>query len=48
MTDKAWVEDVDGEPVLVHGSGYWTDEDREMFASIVRSAKAKFFKEEQK
>lgn len=39
MTDKAWVEDVDGSPLLVHGSGDWTAEDREMFASIVRSAK---------
>lgn len=43
--DKAWIEEVDGEPVLVHGSGDWDDEDRAAFAAIVRAAKAKYFED---
>jgi hypothetical protein len=45
MPDKAWIEEVDGEPVLVHGSGDWDDETRAAFAEVVRAAKAKYFGE---
>ena len=39
--DKCFPVEVDGEIVSVRGSGDWDDLDREMFAQIVRSAKAK-------
>lgn len=42
MADECRIVEVDGEPVSVHASGDWTDEDHTMFAEIVRAAKAAY------
>lgn len=42
-SENCQVVEVDGEPVRVRGdAGQWDDKDREMFAEIVRAAKAKY------
>lgn len=40
--DECRIVEVDGEPVSVHASGDWTDEDHSAFAEIVRAAKAHY------
>lgn len=42
--DECRIEVVDGEPVRVHASSGWDDEDRAAFAEIVRAAKEHFRK----
>lgn len=39
--DACRVVEVDGEPVLVRGSGEMDDEDRKFFAEVVRAVRAK-------